>query len=510
MWYRTSPHATMCLVPSSGHPLRQPSWQAIQAWCPSPACQNAHEFPPPTPSRSLGRMSPRGTSEEQPLPRTETHLHKQLDLGLLGGARLTLHRGSERRDHWPLSAAVSWSVLCGAPSGGQAAGAPRLHSHPEEGCGLPFPSFRRGEERWGERRALPAGRVKLGALPAVTQHGSIWTCSRVPFQSIAHAQALLWSLRALGQLPRQPRHCRRHLPAGSRGFCRGSVSPPRFVLLWSALTPSPSFHPCAQTPVPRTRRCFIPLGWIELTFPTPAPACRCTTTGSCQEQGSSSSPCPVPTGSPGWAPPSTPRCQEQGLSREGLREAEQVSLAACHRLFAAGQSAGRAQTWGRKECKTAKEGKQRGRSMSGCSGKAQSPAGRAQPGQCLAGQWAGTSPGLTPGRAPFPEFGLFFQRDDQLAFLLRMGGDDRQIVLAAVPSETASQHPRLNFSLERAPSHTAGPQSWYRALHKKITKNGDPDCLIQPPAARVSSDFLIVNQTLIGKHLPQVGNQDGK
>lgn len=165
-----------------------------QAWCPSPACQNAHELPPPTPSQSLGRMSPRGTSEEQPPPHTETHLHKQLDLGLLGGARLTLHGGSKRRDRWPLSAAVSWSVLCGAPSGGQAAGAPRLHSHPEEGWGLPFPSFRRGEERRGECRALPAGRVKLGALPAVTQHGSIWMRSRVPFQSIAHAQALLRSL----------------------------------------------------------------------------------------------------------------------------------------------------------------------------------------------------------------------------------------------------------------------------------------------------------------------------
>lgn len=110
---------------------------------------------------------------------------------------------------------------------------------------------------------------------------------------------------------------------------------------------------------------LYPFGVNQADLPNAFPILPLTTMGSCQEQGNSSSACPVPMGSLGWSPPSTPRRQEQRLSREGLREAKQVSLAACHWLSAAGQSAGGAQTWGGKDCKTAKEGKRRGWSMSG-------------------------------------------------------------------------------------------------------------------------------------------------
>lgn len=147
------------------------------------------------------------------------------------------------------------------------------------------------------RRDLPAGRGKLRGLPAVTQHGSIWTCSWVPVQSIAPAQALLRCLQAEGWRPRRPRHRCRHLPAGSGGggFAEEASRLPLLVLLRSGLAPLPLSHPCTRTWVPRGSPLLYPVGVNGADLPTP---CCCITTGSCQGGGHSSSPCPPPPGVP--------------------------------------------------------------------------------------------------------------------------------------------------------------------------------------------------------------------
>lgn len=228
------------------------------------------------------------------------------------------------------------------------------------------------------RRDLPAGRGKLRGLPAVTQHGSIGTCSRVPFQSIAPAQALLQCLRAVGWRPRRPRHRCRHLPAGSRGFCRGSVSPaaPRAAPVWSCpLDILAPLRPDTGAPGLATSLSL----WGGRSWPSHClpPDLLLLHHGGQLPEGREQLPSlpTTPGGPPGWAPLSTPRCKERGLSGARVQGSRAGQPGHLPPALCSGPSAARAQTLGRKDCKTAKEGKQRGWSVSGCSGEPQSAAG---------------------------------------------------------------------------------------------------------------------------------------
>lgn len=139
------------------------------------------------------------------------------------------------------------------------------------------------------RRDLPAGRGKLWGLPAVTQHGSIWMCSRIPFQSIAPAQALLQRLGAGGPsspvpLPSPPSRAQRGLQekrlAHRSSCCSG--------LVLSLL------HPCSWILAPQCLSLLYVFGVNQAALPAalPTPAAGV----SCQEGGHSSSPCPPPRG----------------------------------------------------------------------------------------------------------------------------------------------------------------------------------------------------------------------
>ncbi|XP_051642041.1 protein eva-1 homolog C-like isoform X3 [Manacus candei] len=102
--------------------------------------------------------------------------------------------------------------------------------------------------------------------------------------------------------------------------------------------------------------------------------------------------------------------------------------------------------------------------MSGSRGEPQSAPGSRPAGWCVAGWWDGMSQGLTPGRAPFLEFGLFLRKDERLAFLPRMGGkcllSDRP---GCRPSRGSFSAP-TGLTLGQDPSCTSGSQSWNSRL----------------------------------------------
>lgn len=205
------------------------------------------------------------------------------------------------------------------------------------------------------RRDLPAGRGKLRGLPAVTQHGSIWTCSWVPVQAIAPAQALLQCLQAEGWRPRRPRHRCRHLPAGSGGgFAEEASRLPLLVLLWSGLAPLPSSHPYTRTPVPRGSPLLYPIGVNGADLPTP---CCCITTGSCQGEATAPLPAHHPWGSPrGGSSENTPWQGWRGAERgEGSGQPGRLprAPAAGQALPGHGPQAGRIAKQPRRESKEA-------------------------------------------------------------------------------------------------------------------------------------------------------------
>lgn len=209
--------------------------------------EDNHEVLPVAPSWIVVRVS-----RCPPLPLTpaspKTHLHKQLDLGLLGGVLPTVHPSSVGRDRWPHTLVVSRSVPCRALTGEgfQRAG----------DLGLSVALLCRGLEltlsfllkKGGAMGCAPGQGRKLQGLSDVTQHGSIWS----HLESISPTQALLQCLQAVGWHPLHfwcPQPCCYLFPAGSRGLQR------KCLACYSSCCPSPGplplSHPHAGVQCPR-------------------------------------------------------------------------------------------------------------------------------------------------------------------------------------------------------------------------------------------------------------------
>lgn len=158
-------------------------------------------------------------------------------------------------------------------------------------------------------------------------------------------------------------------PGWERGgvVCRGSVSPaaPRAAAVRSCpFAILPPLRP--DTGAPGLGRFFISFGVNRHDLPTAFPLLLR------HHHGFSSSPSHRPGGAPGEGSSEHPRAARSGVcAGRGCQGAE----GAARPPATGSSSAAGAQTLDGKDCKTAKEGKQSGWSVSGCSGEPRSAAG---------------------------------------------------------------------------------------------------------------------------------------
>lgn len=166
---------------------------------------------------------------------------------------------------------------------------------------------------------------------------------------------------------------------GTEGLAGEASCPPLLVLLWSGLVPSPSLLPDTSTPVLATSLCL----WGKPSCPS-----RCSPHSRCWGQlpGGRAQLLSLPA-TPGGllrAPLAAGAGAEQ-MRDQGSRAGQPGRLPPA---LCSWPSAARAQTLGRKGCKTAREGKQRGWSVLGCSGESQSAAG-SSPARAVCGRAMG-------------------------------------------------------------------------------------------------------------------------